>query len=45
VVQRVDGRWTCASAHNTDVVPNMETNVIDDDGAFRAANYRSGRVS
>jgi len=45
VVQRVDGRWKCASAHNTDVVPNMETNVIDDDGAFRAANYRSGGVS
>ena len=45
VVHRVAGRWTCASAHNTDVVPNMETNVIGDDGAFRAANYRSGQVS
>jgi hypothetical protein len=45
VVHRVPDRWTCASAHNTDVVPNMETNVIGDDGTFRAANYRSGRVS
>jgi len=45
VVHRVADRWMCASAHNTDVIPNMETNVIDDDGAFRAANYRSGQVS
>jgi len=45
VVHRVAGRWMCASAHNTDVVPNMETNVVGDDGTFRAANYRSGQVS
>jgi uncharacterized protein (TIGR02246 family) len=45
VVHRVGETWLCASAHNTDVVPQMETNVIDDDGAFRAANYQSGRVS
>ena len=45
VVHRVAGRWMCASAHNTDVVPNMETNVVGDDGTFRAANDRSGQVS
>lgn len=45
VVHRVGGLWTCASAHNTDVVPNMETNVVGDYGTFRAANYRSGEVS
>ena len=45
VVHKVAGRWMCASAHNTDVVPNMETNVVGDDGTFRAANYRSGQVS
>ena len=45
VVHRADGGWTCASAHNTDAVPNMETNVIGEDGAFRAANYRTGQVS
>jgi uncharacterized protein (TIGR02246 family) len=45
VLHRVAGRWMCASAHNTDVVPNMETNVVGDDGTFRAANYRSGQVS
>jgi uncharacterized protein (TIGR02246 family) len=45
VVRRFDDRWLCASAHNTDVVPSMETHVIDDDGRFRAANYQTGRVS
>jgi uncharacterized protein (TIGR02246 family) len=45
VFHRVAGRWMCASAHNTDVVPNMETNVIGEDGAFRAANYRTRQVS
>ena len=45
VLHRAGGGWLCVSAHNTDVVPNMETNVIDDDGSFRAANYRSGQVS
>ena len=44
VVHRADGGWTCASAHDTDPVPNMETNVIGEDGAFRAANYRTGSV-
>jgi uncharacterized protein (TIGR02246 family) len=45
VVHRVAGGWACASAHNTDAVPNMETNVIGEDGAFRAANYHTGHVS
>jgi uncharacterized protein (TIGR02246 family) len=45
VVHRVAGGWMCASAQNTDVVPQMETNVIGDDGVIRGANYRTGRVS
>ena len=45
IVHRVAEHWMCASAHNTDIVPNMETNVVGDDGTFRAANYRSGHVS
>jgi uncharacterized protein (TIGR02246 family) len=45
VVHRTTDRWMCASAQNTDVVPDMETNVVGEDGAFRSANYRSGRVS
>ena len=44
VVHRVAGGWTCAAAHNTDAIPDMETNVIAEDGAFRAANYRTGQV-
>jgi uncharacterized protein (TIGR02246 family) len=41
VVYRLpEGWWRCASAHNTDVVPHMETNIIDDEGQFRSVNYR-----
>lgn len=29
VVHRAGDRWLCASAHNTDVIPNAETNVIE----------------
>jgi len=45
VAHCVGGGWLCASAHNTDVVPHMETNIVDDEGAFRAANYQDGQVS
>jgi hypothetical protein len=42
---RVGDRWQCASAHNIDVVPHMETHLVSEDGTFRSANYRTGRVS
>jgi uncharacterized protein (TIGR02246 family) len=45
VARRVGEQWLCASAHNTDVVPNMETNIVDDEGAFRAVNYQNGQVA
>ena len=45
VVHKVDDAWLCAAAHNTDVVRNMETNVVDDDGALRAADYQTGQLS
>jgi uncharacterized protein (TIGR02246 family) len=45
VVHRTDNGWLCASAQNTDVVPNMETNIIDEDGTSRSANYRTGDAS
>ena len=38
--QAADG-WRCASAHNTDVVPGMETHVRDADGTLRAVDYRA----
>ncbi len=40
VVRRGDKGWSCVAAHNTDIVPGMETNVIDDNGKFGSANYR-----
>jgi len=41
VVHRTVDGWRCASAHNTDVVPGSETNVIDDDGHLRSVTYRA----
>lgn len=40
VVHRTPDGWRCASAHNTDVVPGMETNVVDEEGRLRAVDYR-----
>jgi uncharacterized protein (TIGR02246 family) len=40
VVHRRAGGWSCASAQNTDIVPHMETNLVDPDGTFRAVSYR-----
>ena len=45
VARGVGDRWLCASAQNTDVVPHMETIIVDDQGAVRAANYDTGRLS
>jgi uncharacterized protein (TIGR02246 family) len=45
VVHRAGDRWLCASAHNTDVIPNTEPNVIDEAGVFGVANYPSDQVS
>lgn len=40
VVHRRAGGWSCASAQNTDIVPHMETNLVEPDGTFRAVRYR-----
>lgn len=40
VVHERDGEWSCASAHNTDIVPGKETNFIDPDGELKAVDYR-----
>ena len=40
VVHRMTEGWRCASAHNTDVVPGAETNVVDDQGRLRSVSYR-----
>jgi len=40
VVHRTTEGWRCASAHNTDVVPGAETNVVDHQGRLRSVSYR-----
>ncbi len=40
VLHRTDAGWRCASAHNTDVAPGMETNVVDEQGQLHAVDYR-----
>jgi uncharacterized protein (TIGR02246 family) len=40
VVHQAEGKWTCASAQNTDIVPNMETHVRDEKGQLKAVDYR-----
>ncbi|HET6566986.1 MAG TPA: SgcJ/EcaC family oxidoreductase [Rhodothermales bacterium] len=42
VVHRTAEGWRCASAQNTDVVPGMETNIIDDAGRLRSVDYSKG---
>jgi uncharacterized protein (TIGR02246 family) len=40
-VVRHDGHsWRCVSAHNTDVMPGQETNIVDASGRLRAVDYR-----
>lgn len=36
-----NGSWSCAAAQNTDIVHGMETNVVDDFGNVRPADYRN----
>lgn len=40
VVQLTAGSWQCVSAHNTDVVPGAETNIIDSQGNMKSTDYR-----
>lgn len=40
VVQRQAQGWRCVAAHNTDVVPGAETNVVGSGGELGPADYR-----
>lgn len=42
VVHKTSEQWLCASAQNTDIIPNMETHVRDEQGALRPVDYRKG---
>lgn len=39
VYRREEG-WGCASTQNTDIVPHMETDLVDVYGTFRSVSYR-----
>jgi uncharacterized protein (TIGR02246 family) len=45
VVHRMGDRWLCASAHNTDVLPNLGTTIGGDAAAFGTASYPTDQVS
>ncbi len=40
VIKRNGGQWLCEAAHNTDIIPGMETHIIDDSGNIKAVDYR-----
>lgn len=40
VVHKVAGKWSCASAQNTDIVPHQETHIRDEKGQLIPASYR-----
>lgn len=40
VLTRSENGWSCVAAHNTDVVPGKETNLVDHEGNLRSVSYR-----
>lgn len=40
VVHKQGTEWRCASAHNTDIIPNKETNIHDEQGRIMPVDYR-----
>jgi len=43
VMKKVD-KWECVSAHNTDIVPGKETNMVDKEGEFHSITYRNNNL-
>lgn len=41
VVRKFDDKWKCVAAQNTDIVPGMETNIVNQDGKLNAVRYQS----
>ena len=39
IVHNKEGQWSCAAAHNTDIIPGKETNVVTD-GEIKPVDYR-----
>lgn len=40
VVKKLTDKWICESAHNTDIIPGADTNLVDEDGKFMSVKYR-----
>lgn len=40
VLQRKAQSWICVAAHNTDIIPGKETNIVDKSGIIKAVDYR-----
>ena len=40
VMKKMPKGWVCVSAHNTDIVPGKETNIIDGTGKMSSVDYR-----
>ncbi|MEO1051439.1 MAG: SgcJ/EcaC family oxidoreductase [Bacteroidota bacterium] len=40
VAKHTDQGWVCVSAHNTDVIPGKETNIVDESGSMKSVDYR-----
>lgn len=40
VAQKMPQGWVCVSAHNTDIVPGKETNIVDEAGNITSVDYR-----
>ncbi len=41
VAQKTKEGWKCVAAHNTDIVPGAETNIVNEDGQVNSISYRS----
>ena len=44
VVREKEGSWSCVSAQNTDIIPSMETHILDEKGRLVPADYRKKRM-
>ena len=40
VAEKREDHWICVSAHNTDIIPGAETNIVDEEGKMKSISYR-----
>ena len=39
VVKKLTDKWICESAHNTDIIPGADTNLVDENGMLKSVKY------